>query len=162
MKEGYGDPVLLDMRGNCLSEKEVKAKLGVFVKSQFDKRWLEDQTWKQRNYTFRLTKPKNIKKITPKTTKISGVVKRRGSKKRPMFVAIYDKHGDMRGLKVKIDKKGRFTFTKKMLKKAKFKDFLKREKTLYFDISIGGKALQSGNLIESIPFPAEMKRKYSD
>lgn len=159
----YLDPSYLDVRGNRLSEKEVKKKLKPYLGKKTAVKWLDEQILVQRNYTFRLTKPKNMKKITPKTTKISGVVKRTGSAKQPLFISIRNKFGDIYGLKVKADKKGRFTFHKKALKKAGFKNYMKNEKTLYFGIYIKSDRKYMNKrdvLIESIPFPVETEMEW--
>lgn len=98
----------LDLKGNYLSEKELKSKLKAHLKKKrFNSKWLKDQVMFQNNYKLKLAKPSNVKGITKNTVKITGKIKRSGPYKKEIYVSVNDKNGRRQNRIAKVNKQGK-------------------------------------------------------
>ena len=98
----------LDLKGNYLSEKELKNKLKVHLKKKrFNSKWFMDQVVFQNNYKLKLARPSNVKGITKNTVKITGKIKRSGPYKKEIYVSVNDKNGRRQNRIAKVNKQGK-------------------------------------------------------
>lgn len=103
-----GQYLMMDFKGNNLSEGELNAKLKAHLNNdRLTPQWLKDQIAFQNHYKVSLTVPRKLKKIPKNTRRIVGKMQRSGPYRGEVYVTVNDKETRARNGLVKVDAQGK-------------------------------------------------------
>lgn len=103
-----GQYLMMDFKGNNLSEGELNAKLKAHLNNdRLTPQWLKDQIAFQNHYKVSLTVPRKLKKIPKNTRRIVGKMQRSGPYRGEVYVTVNDKGTRARNGLVKVDAQGK-------------------------------------------------------